>query len=234
MVQILSHRGNSDGKSAIENTMSAFEMALAEGAEGIETDVRHLRDGSLILYHDRVSPSGVAIDQMDRQELETELGFRLATPAEALSTWSETFWNLEIKSAASVEPLIATIEKIGFPDDRLLLTSFLHDLVAAAGSSSGLAWGVIQVHRPVDPAAWASAWQRHSQVKAMVWDFDFLDSSTVEAAVAAGFDVYSYGMRSLEEHRACENLALTGSITDFLPLALEARKLSQESALIYQ
>lgn len=48
---LAAHRG--DRKNAPENTMPAFENALAFGADMIETDVRMTKDGELILMHDR-------------------------------------------------------------------------------------------------------------------------------------------------------------------------------------
>lgn len=44
------HRGASE--YAPENTFSAFYLALLQGADGIETDVRRTKDGRLLLFHD--------------------------------------------------------------------------------------------------------------------------------------------------------------------------------------
>ena len=44
------HRGASS--YAPENTMSAFRLGLAMGANGIETDVQRTKDGILVLFHD--------------------------------------------------------------------------------------------------------------------------------------------------------------------------------------
>ncbi|MDD2426613.1 MAG: glycerophosphodiester phosphodiesterase family protein [Eubacteriales bacterium] len=48
--EIWAHRGS--GKSQVENTMAAFEQAVADGAEGIELDVQRSRDGKLVVFHD--------------------------------------------------------------------------------------------------------------------------------------------------------------------------------------
>src|SRR5947209_6278476 len=47
---VLAHRGAS--AYAPENTLAAFERAIAMRADGIETDVRATRDGVLVLVHD--------------------------------------------------------------------------------------------------------------------------------------------------------------------------------------
>jgi len=49
-LRIYGHRGNR--RRALENTPESFSIALGEGADGIETDVRRLADGTLILFHD--------------------------------------------------------------------------------------------------------------------------------------------------------------------------------------
>ena len=47
---VYAHRG--DQEKAPENSMAAFAAALAEGADGIETDLRLTRDGGVVLLHD--------------------------------------------------------------------------------------------------------------------------------------------------------------------------------------
>ena len=50
-VQVVAHRGSS-GVHA-EHTLQAYETAIAEGADGLECDVRLTRDGVLVCVHDR-------------------------------------------------------------------------------------------------------------------------------------------------------------------------------------
>jgi glycerophosphoryl diester phosphodiesterase len=47
---VLGHRGARE--SAPENTLRAFDLALGEGADGVELDVRLDRDGRVIVLHD--------------------------------------------------------------------------------------------------------------------------------------------------------------------------------------
>ena len=49
-VQVVAHRGAS--KAAPENTMAAFEQAIADGADWIELDVQETADGEVVVYHD--------------------------------------------------------------------------------------------------------------------------------------------------------------------------------------
>lgn len=47
---ILGHRGSSRG--ARENTVAAFQLARADGADGVELDVHRTVDGELVVFHD--------------------------------------------------------------------------------------------------------------------------------------------------------------------------------------
>lgn len=48
--RVYGHRGSPLRKR--ENTLESFRLALEEGADGVETDVRRLADGRLVLFHD--------------------------------------------------------------------------------------------------------------------------------------------------------------------------------------
>jgi len=47
---IYGHRGVRDGET--ENTLPAFESALAQGADGVEFDVRFNYEGAIVVFHD--------------------------------------------------------------------------------------------------------------------------------------------------------------------------------------
>lgn len=48
---VVAHRGASADRP--EHTVAAYELALQEGADGVECDVRLTRDGHLVCIHDR-------------------------------------------------------------------------------------------------------------------------------------------------------------------------------------
>lgn len=50
-VQVVAHRGSSAAQA--EHTLAAYELALEEGADALECDVRLTRDGVLVCVHDR-------------------------------------------------------------------------------------------------------------------------------------------------------------------------------------
>lgn len=51
--KLVSHRGEHDNVTVLENTLAAFERACAGGVWGIEFDVRWTRDLQPVVFHDR-------------------------------------------------------------------------------------------------------------------------------------------------------------------------------------
>lgn len=50
MTKVIAHRGAS--AEAPENTLAAFQLAIEQGADGIELDVHMTKDGELVVIHD--------------------------------------------------------------------------------------------------------------------------------------------------------------------------------------
>jgi glycerophosphoryl diester phosphodiesterase len=50
--RLISHRGEYDNRSVMENSLAAFDRAAAAGVWGIECDVRWTRDGVPVVTHD--------------------------------------------------------------------------------------------------------------------------------------------------------------------------------------
>ena len=130
---ILAHRGYHAAVS--ENTLTAFEAAVTVGANGIETDVRLSRDGLPILIHDRVTPSGEAVADLTRAEIEQILDHEVPTLDEALESFPDILWNVEIKSPAALPSMVSVIKKHQ-ARHSIIVTSFRHDLVAVCASST--------------------------------------------------------------------------------------------------
>ena len=70
-VTITAHRGAS--KKAPENSLSAFEIAIADGADVVELDVRQTKDGVVVVMHDenikRVTGANKKIGDLTYEEL---------------------------------------------------------------------------------------------------------------------------------------------------------------------
>lgn len=99
---VLGHRGARTRTR--ENTLKAFELALSEGADGIEFDVRASRDGTLVVYHDEtleVEGRERAVAELTVDELRAVRSGdgQIPTLDEVLSWQDRTkaFLNVEIK-----------------------------------------------------------------------------------------------------------------------------------------
>lgn len=70
---IIAHRGAS--ALAPENTLAAFRKAIADGAEGIEFDVRLSKDGAVVVFHDatlrRITSRKNLVSSLNLDELQT-------------------------------------------------------------------------------------------------------------------------------------------------------------------
>ena len=87
---VVAHRGASAARP--EHTLAAYELALQEGADGVECDVRLTRDGHLVCVHDRTvdrtsSGSGL-VSEMSLEELRA-LDFGADGESSAVLTLSE-------------------------------------------------------------------------------------------------------------------------------------------------
>lgn len=92
MVQVIAHRGAS--AAAPENTIAAFELAQALGADWVELDVRRTADGVVIVHHDDTLPDGRMIVDLHRSELPPAV----CELTEALDACAPMGVNIEIKN----------------------------------------------------------------------------------------------------------------------------------------
>lgn len=67
--RVVAHRGYHGNGGPLENTMAAFERAMAAGVDAVELDVRRTRDGSLVVYHDPELADGRRIGDLDAADL---------------------------------------------------------------------------------------------------------------------------------------------------------------------
>jgi glycerophosphoryl diester phosphodiesterase len=138
---VIGHRGASGERP--ENTLSAFERAVEQGAVVLETDVHRTRDGAFVLIHDdllerttdgrgrvaehslaelraldagaRFSPDGGGFPFRGR-------GVRIPTLEELFEAFPRQHLNVEIKEhdAALIEGVASAVRKAGREDSVLL------------------------------------------------------------------------------------------------------------------
>lgn len=135
------HRGGA--LDAPENSMEAFEAAVAAGYRYLETDVHVTADGILVAFHDSVldrvtDREGAIADLPWREVREAKISGTGTIPRfeDLLGAWSHVRINVDPKADASVDPLITTIAHTKSVD-RVCVGSFSDKRIASARRSLG-------------------------------------------------------------------------------------------------
>ncbi|WP_179516025.1 glycerophosphodiester phosphodiesterase family protein [Microbacterium sp. JAI119] len=129
--RVLAHRGlitaAGEDSGVWENSAGAFAAAHAAGVEYIETDCQVTASGDVVLFHDddiaRLTGDPRPVGEVSTRELRTlfEEHGGLLTVAEALDSFPDVRFNIDVKTSSAVEPL----GKILVDDThRVLVTSF--------------------------------------------------------------------------------------------------------------
>ncbi len=132
---VIAHRGNR--VHAPENSMAAFRMALDQGVDALETDLRLTKDRAIVCMHDptvdRTTDGTGAVAGMTLAELK-RLRLRgtdehIPTLDELLAAFADrTYFLLEIKAPAFRDPadvpLLAAVLAAHAALERVILASF--------------------------------------------------------------------------------------------------------------
>lgn len=126
--RVFAHRGLA--LDAPENTLLSFAKAVALGVTHIETDVHGSADGVAMISHDadlaRVAGRAVRVGLLTSHELRRVSlgqGQGFCSLADALDTFPETRFNIDVKSASAVAPTVAAIRDAR-ATERVLIGSF--------------------------------------------------------------------------------------------------------------
>ncbi|MFF1541518.1 glycerophosphodiester phosphodiesterase family protein [Microbacterium sp. NPDC058269] len=110
-----------------ENSAAAFAAAHAAGVDYIETDCQVTADGDVVLFHDatldRLIGDGRRVDEVRTRELRSMFADHggLLTVTDALASFPDVRFNIDVKTAAAVDPLGPILVD---HTHRVLLTSF--------------------------------------------------------------------------------------------------------------
>ena len=217
---LLGHRGAS--AFAPENTMAAFELAIEQGAVGIEFDVQVTRDGIPVIIHDdtvdRTTDGTGSVTSMsfaETQALDAGDGQKIPTLAELLTTFQDRIlYNLEIKNAdqqdkGAERAILAELEKHELAAN-ILISSFNEGALRRVKSMAGPKWPVayLWVHTPSEQTRHAlRAVADHPYHK-------IIDAEYMAWAKNAGLLVNTWTVDSPEDAERLVSLGVTGIITN--------------------
>jgi glycerophosphoryl diester phosphodiesterase len=238
VIEIWAHRGAS--KAAPENTVPAFESAIAAGADGIEFDVQLSRDGQVVVIHDETLPrttdgTGAVGDHTlaELRALDASAGrdgwagVRIPTLAEVLALLAPTtlradieLKNSEVPYPGLEEKVLAEVAAAGMVE-RTMYSSFSGESVRRmAGLAPAAEVGLIYsrpLARPLRLAAGLGASAIHPDrrlVGGRGW---------VDRAHARHLAVRPWVLNTAERIEKAILLGLDGVFTDLPEMALEVR-----------
>jgi glycerophosphoryl diester phosphodiesterase len=115
---LLGHRGARAEKSIPENTLASFDLALAQGCDGFEFDVRLTVDGQAVICHDATA-HGLKIAESSAEKL------RLPRLREVLARYQNSaFLDIELK-VSGLETVAADLLRTLAPAHGFVVSSFL-------------------------------------------------------------------------------------------------------------
>ncbi len=225
------HRGGAltGDQVGLENSMVAFEAAIALGYRHLETDAHVTCDGVLIAFHDpaldRVTDVTGLVAELDYDTVsKARIGGREAIPllGDVLASWPEARLNIDAKSDAVVEPLARCIEDHR-AWDRVCVATFsarrLHRLrrrlgprVATAYSLPGVASLRLLPTRPL--RALAGARGLAAQVPRRRGRLEIVTPAFVERMHEIGKQVHVWTIDEPDEMHRLLDLGVDAIMTD--------------------
>ncbi|MFE4172793.1 glycerophosphodiester phosphodiesterase family protein [Streptomyces sp. NPDC056909] len=222
------HRGGAaDG---LENTAAAFRRAAGLGYRHFETDVHATADGRLVAFHDatldRVTDShGRIVDLPWTEVRRARVAGSEPLPLfeELLEEFPEACWNVDIKAAPALVPLVELLGRTK-SWDRVCVGSFSEARVARAARLAGprlaTSYGVrgvlglrlrsYGIPAPVRPGAVCA------QVPETQSGIRVVDERFVRMAHARGLQVHVWTVNEPDRMEALLDLGVDGIMTDQL------------------
>lgn len=211
-MKLYAHRGSH--RAAIENTLEAFSIAISEGAEGVELDVRATRDGAVVVFHDadltRLAGDPRKVAEVDRAELPEVGGAPIPTLDEVLDLvlGAGLEVNVEIKAAAAeTAALLASRSPKEIP--RVFVSSFLTDALET-------------VRGALPSVRLAYLFERLDPVMSLTWDglhpyHELCTPERVRAWKDAGLFINVWTLNDPSAVPSMMDMGIDGLVTDDVP-----------------
>jgi glycerophosphoryl diester phosphodiesterase len=224
---VIAHRGSSGERP--ENTFPAFERAIEQSADMIETDLHLSRDGIVVIHHDaELERLGEQGEIRDRTASElaamnaapgVSLAEKMPTLLELLDGFGERMqFNLELKVGLNdvayeglEDIVVSAVEARGLMP-RMLFSSFYDAVLARLRARSAAA----RIALLVSPRAPVAIFERAAGVlaEAINPDVRLVTQKLVEEAHAAGLRVYPYTANESAEMARLLDCGVDGIITN--------------------
>ena len=220
--QVIAHRGAS--AYLPENTLAAYELAVAQQADMIEVDLHCTRDGEVVVVHDaelariggRGEVGGASLAEL--RSLDAGAGQRVPTLDELLDGFgSRIALNLELKQAShgaypALPALAAEAVRRRGLLERTLFSSFYDPVLRELRRVEPTARIALLLARRA-PARWVER-ARALSAEAVNPELPLVDRAFVERAHSEGLVVYVFTVDPLDEMRRLLELGVDGLFTN--------------------
>jgi glycerophosphoryl diester phosphodiesterase len=210
---VIGHRGAS--AAAAENSVQAFVLADAMGADGVELDVRLAPDGRLMVKHDPLPADPALLDAYPQLD-------------EVLGGCRNMLVNVEIKNSAGdpehdatlavVEPTIAEMRVHG-PLNRWIISSFDWDTIERCRAVAPDIATAFLVMAATDEVIEQTAVGGHAAIHPHA---PTITAATVERCHDVGLAVNTWTCNDPDRIRELAAFGVDGVCTDVPDVALEA------------
>lgn len=215
---VFAHRGASLDKA--ENTLSAFEEAITQGAHGIELDVIQVEDEFFVLHDRRLERTtngqGLAATQSKAylQSLVAGDGLPIPTLAQVIELVADRCWiNIELKFISNPKAFSVYLTQalIGRKADQIIVSSFHYGyLVALQGLLAGIKLGAVTASYDIPLLNWLNEkgfWSVHQCM-------DVVDPTYVERAHDFDLTLLVYTVDEPDDWHMLQNWKVDGLFTN--------------------
>jgi glycerophosphoryl diester phosphodiesterase len=240
--RVFAHRGlaagSPDRPEVPENSLLAFEQAIALGVMFIETDVHATSDGIAVISHDpdlsRLTGlpgkvSDFSLDELSKLELGS--GQHFCSLTEALTRFPSARFNIDIKSPDAVGPTVDAIATAK-AEGRVLVTSFsdarrraaMRRLPGVATSSGAFLFAVALFSAKFGATAFVRRILRSVdavQVPERALGMQITTSRVIARLHAAHVEVHIWTINDPATMNALLDLGVDGLVTDRADIAIE-------------
>jgi glycerophosphoryl diester phosphodiesterase len=199
---LLGHRGARGEKPVPENTLASFDLALAQGCDGFEFDVRLTADGQAVICHDATS-SGLKIAESSAQELDLPLLH------EVLTRYRRTaFLDIELKVPGLEEITRDLLRKLP-PARGFVVSSFLPEVLESVHClDANIPLGLI-----CETQAQFNSWPRLPVVY-VIPHYKLLQRTVISQIKAADKKILVWTVNAAAEMKRFSELGVDGVVSD--------------------